>query len=345
MDVYNCYLKFLTEDRMSQRILTGITPSGIPHIGNYIGCILPALASQQDSNQHFYFIADLHSLVKQWDATQRQKDIIEVAATWLALGLDPDQTVFYKQSDVPEILELNWILTSVASKGLLNRAHAYKDRVADNLAQQHDHDKAITMGLYCYPVLMAADILAFNADIIPVGKDQVQHIEIARDIAARFNHIYKKDIFKLPNASVSEKTSIIPGLDGRKMSKSYGNTIPIFLEPKALRKHVMKIVTNSLEPGEPKDTEGCPLFAIYRSIASTQAVEDFRQAYQEGIAWGDAKQIVFEQLDQLLSEPRQRYHEFMQRPELIEDLLALGAKKARSIAEPILHKAKKIIGL
>ncbi len=330
---------------MSQRVLTGITPSGIPHIGNYIGCIRPALALQNDGREHLYFIADSHSLIKQWDAKARQSDILNVAATWLALGLDPQKTVFYRQSDIPEILELNWILTSIAGKGLLNRAHAYKDKVTENLDKEQDADKAITMGLFCYPILMAADILAFNAEKIPVGKDQLQHIEIARDIATRFNHVYHQTIFALPEAIVDEKAPIIPGRDGRKMSKSYDNTIPIFLDSKPLRKQVMKIVTNSLMPGEPKSTEGCTLFSIYSAIANEEETESLRQAYASGIGWGDAKQVVFEYLDQLLEAPRARYQEYLAHPQTVYAHLEAGAQKARVIATPILADVKAVIGL
>ncbi|MBV54003.1 MAG: tryptophan--tRNA ligase [Coxiellaceae bacterium] len=330
---------------MSHRVLTGITPSGIPHLGNYIGCIRPALASQNDGHEHLYFIADLHSLIKQWDAKSRQNDILHVAATWLALGLDPKKTIFYRQSDIPEILELNWILTSIAGKGLLNRAHAYKDKVTDNIENKQDADKAITMGLFCYPILMAADILAFNADSIPVGKDQLQHVEIARDIAARFNHVYQQDFFTLPKAMIDEKTQTILGRDGRKMSKSYDNTIPIFLDSKPLRKHIMKIVTNSLMPGEPKSTEGCTLFSIYSAIATPEETEAFRQAYAEGISWGDAKQIVFEYLDQLLEAPRVRYQDLITHPNTVFAHLVEGAHKAQKITAPILAEVRGLVGL
>ena len=328
-----------------QRILTGITPSGVPHIGNYIGCIKPALASQDDGNQHLYFIADLHSLIKQWDAKARQENTYEIAATWLALGLDPEKTLIYKQSDIPDIMTLNWILTSVAGKGLLNRAHAYKDKVADNHVEGRDPDQAITMGLYCYPILMAADILAFNAEHVPVGNDQVQHIEIARDIAARFNHIYQTDILTLPQALVDEQAKVIPGLDGRKMSKSYGNTIPIFLPSKQLRKMIMKIKTNSQPPQEPKDTEGCTIFSIYKAIATPNELEALAAQYQAGIGWGDAKQILFERLDQLLEAPRERYFSLMNDKAQIDSILADGAQKARDLTAPLLATIRQVIGL
>ncbi len=328
-----------------QTILTGITPSGTAHIGNYIGAIKPAIESQNDACQNIYFIADYHSLVKLWDAKARGQHIYDIAATWLALGLDPDKTIFFRQSDVPEVMELTWILTSVASKGLLNRAHAYKDKVAKNIEDKQDPDASITMGLYCYPVLMAADILAFNAHKVPVGKDQIQHLEIARDLAARFNHIYQQELFVLPEAVVDKNTQTILGLDGRKMSKSYNNTIPIFSTSKQLRKAVMKIVTNSQPPEEPKDPNNCTVFSIYQAIASGKDVETLRQRYLTGIGWGDAKQTLFEALDTLLNEPRERYDALINNTAELDKILAAGAAKARAIARPILQQARKIIGI
>jgi len=326
-------------------MLTGITPSGVAHIGNYIGAIKPALAEQQDGREHFYFIADYHSLVKCWDASLRQQYSYDVAATWLALGLDADKTLFYRQSDVPEILELNWLLTSVAAKGLLNRAHAYKDKVAKNVHEGQDADNAITMGLYCYPVLMAADILAFNAKYVPVGKDQIQHIEIARDIAARFNHIYQQEVFVQPEAVVNEKTQTILGLDGRKMSKSYQNTIPVFTSSKQLRKNVMKIVTNSQLPEEPKDPEACTVFSIYSALATDEQVKELRARYEQGIGWGEAKQVLYEHLESLLQGPREKYRALMADRAGLDRLLEQGALRARDIAGPILQQAKRAAGV
>lgn len=327
------------------RMLTGITPSGIAHIGNLIGAIKPALAAQGDGREHLYFIADYHSMIKCWDAALRQDYIYDVAATWLALGLDVSKTVLYRQSDVPEILELNWILSSIAAKGLLNRAHAYKDKITANLDAGQDADTAITMGLYCYPVLMAADILAFNAKYVPVGKDQIQHIEIARDLAARFNHVYQQEVFVLPEAVLSEKTQTILGLDGRKMSKSYQNTIPIFSTSKQLRKHVMRIVTNSQLPEEPKDPDGCTVFSIYSSLATEKQVSELRVRYQEGIGWGDAKQILFELLDGLLSQSREHYQELIADRDRLNKILKEGAMKARDVSAPVLRMAKQASGI
>ena len=325
------------------RILTGITPSGTPHLGNYIGAIKPAL-SRQTQGEALYFIADLHSLVKLWDAKLRQQYILELAATWLACGLDPDKTVFYLQSQVPEISELSWVLNTVAAKGLLNRAHAYKDLVAKNREAQEDEDHAITMGLFCYPVLMAADIVGFNAEYVPVGKDQVQHIEIARDIAGRFNHLYG-EVFTLPQAIVDDNTATLPGLDGRKMSKSYGNTIPLFEPSKRLRKLINKIVTNSLPPEAPKETEGCSLFQIYRAFADEAEQQTVAERYASGIGWGEMKQLLFEKVDAELTEARERYDYFLAHPAEVAEILDQGAEKARAMIIPVLDKVKALSGL
>ncbi len=329
----------------SQRILTGITPSGVPHIGNYVGMFKPALARQHEYDEALYFIADYHSLVKLWDAKARQEFVLQVAATWLALGLDPNKVIFYRQSQMPEIAELNWILTSIAAKGLLNRAHAYKDKTAKNIAAGHDADAAITMGLYCYPILMTADILAFNADVVPVGQDQLQHIEIARDIAVRFNHLYKTDLFVVPASLTKATEATIPGLDGRKMSKSYNNTIPLFLSSKQLRKMVMKIVTNSQIPGEPKQYKGDTLYQIYRAFAIDEEVTSIEQCYRDGIAWGEMKQILFEKMDSVLAEPRKQYEYYLMHSQEVFDILQQGEVKAREIAHSILQNVKAAIGI
>lgn len=315
---------------MKKVILTGITPSGTPHLGNYIGAIRPTIELQNDSHvDALYFVADGHSLVKLWEPKLRQQYVLEVAASWLALGLDPDKVTFYRQSHISEIYELAWMLTSVTSKGLMNRSHAYKDAVAKNFEEgQTDADNGITMGLFCYPILMCADILMFNADLVPVGRDQIQHLEMARDIAARFNHLYGKT-FKLPEALVDEHTPTLPGLDGRKMSKSYGNTIPLFCDSKELKKLIMKIKTNSLMPGEPKDTQDCTLFAIYSAFADVPELEAYRKAYADGIAWGDAKNALFELLDKKLAAPRERYQHLIAHPQEVHLILDTGAEKAR----------------
>ncbi len=328
------------------RVLTGITTTGTPHLGNYVGAIRPAVEASLDQNViPFYFLADYHALIKCQQPERVKQSSLEIAATWLALGLDSDNAVFYRQSDVPEIMELTWVLTCITAKGLMNRAHAYKAAVAENEDRgEKDPDKAVTMGLFNYPILMAADILMFNANKVPVGKDQVQHLEMARDIAGRFNHIYG-DIFVLPEVVVGEDTATLAGLDGRKMSKSYNNTIPLFLPEKKFRKLINKIKTNSLEPGEPKDPDTCTLFSIYQAFASKEELQLMRQRYADGIAWGEMKQALFEYLNNLLVEPRQQYNELMESPDFIEKKLQEGAVKAREYSVPLLQKVRTAVGI
>ena len=329
---------------INKAILTGVTPSGIPHLGNYVGAIRPALQAQHDYQQSLYFIADYHSLIKLQDAALRRDYVLRNAATWLALGLDPKKTIFYRQSKITEIPELMWILSTVAAKGLLNRAHAYKDLVAKNLeAGDKDPDAGITMGLFNYPVLMAADILIFKPHYVPVGKDQIQHIEIARDIAQRFNHIYG-ETFILPEAVVSKATETLPGLDGRKMSKSYDNTIPLFLQSKDLRKLIMKIKTNSQAPEEPKSTENCALFTLFEAFANSDQAAELAKRYAQGVGWGEVKQSLFELLDQELGSARERYEYYLAHPEEVVAILAEGELKARAIAQPMLQIVKEKIG-
>ncbi|MCB1820166.1 MAG: tryptophan--tRNA ligase [Candidatus Competibacteraceae bacterium] len=326
--------------------LTGITTTGTPHLGNYVGAILPAIeASHRQDVQSFYFLADYHALVKCQDPALVHRSRLEVAATWLALGLDVENVIFYAQTDIPEILELTWIITCVTAKGLMNRAHAYKAAVAENIADSDkDPDKGVTMGLFCYPILMAADILMFKASKIPVGKDQVQHLEMARDIAARFNYLYGEH-FVLPEAVVDERAAVLVGLDGRKMSKSYGNTIPLFEPEKALRKLIMRIKTNSLPPEAPKDPDTCTLFQIYQAFAPVEETAALRQRYAQGIAWGEMKQMLFEYLNTRLSEPRQRYLELMQAPDHIEQILKRGAARAREYSAPFLQELRRAVGI
>ena len=326
--------------------LTGITTTGTPHLGNYVGAILPAIeASRRRDVQSFYFLADYHALVKCQDPALVHRSRLEVAATWLALGLDVDNVIFYAQTDIPEILELTWMLTCVTAKGLMNRAHAYKAAVADNVADpDKDPDKGVTMGLFCYPILMAADILMFKASKIPVGKDQIQHLEMARDIAARFNHLYGEH-FVLPEAVVDEKTAVLVGLDGRKMSKSYGNTIPLFEPEKTLRKLIMRIKTNSLPPEAPKDPEGCTLFQLYQAFASAEEAATMRARYARGIGWGEMKQALFEYLNARLSEPRQRYQALLEQPDHIERILKRGAARAREYSAPFLAELRRAVGI
>lgn len=328
-----------------QRILTGITTTGTPHLGNYVGAIRPAIQMSQNANaESFFFLANFHALIKCHDPAQVDQSTREIAATWLALGLDTDSAVFYRQSDVPEIPQLSWILTCVAAKGLMNRAHAYKASVDANREAGEDPDFGVTMGLYSYPVLMAADILMFNATQVPVGKDQIQHIEMARDIAGRFNHIFGER-FALPEAKVDDNVAVLQGLDGRKMSKSYGNTIPLFLPEKQLKKSINKIVTNLLEPGEAKDPDTSTVFQIWNAFASEQQTAEMRQAFLDGIAWGEAKKQLFELINGQISEARERYNDLLARPSDIEDILQAGAKKARAHSEPMLEAVREAVGI
>jgi len=329
----------------TQRVLTGITTSGTPHLGNYVGAVRPTVrASRLSDVESFYFLADYHALIKVGDPSRVQRSTLEIAATWLACGLDPDKVTFYRQSDIPEIPELTWLLTCVSGKGMLNRAHAYKASVDKNTAAGEDPDAGVTAGLFMYPVLMAADILMFNAHQVPVGRDQIQHIEMARDIAASFNHLYGEH-FTLPEAVIEAHVATLPGLDGRKMSKSYDNTIPLFAPREQLRKLIMGIVTDSRAPGEPKDTDNSALFQIHQAFASPEETADLARAYAEGIAWGDAKQRLFERLDTEIAPMRTVYDELIQNPAQIEKTLKMGAEKARSVATPFTRRLRHAVGL
>jgi len=338
--------KPMSKPLSKQTVLTGITTTGIPHLGNYVGAIRPAIeASHADGVNSFYFLADYHALVKNRDPARLRQSSLAVAATWLALGLDTDRSVFYRQSDVPEIPELCWILSSVTAKGLMNRAHAYKAAAQDNEeGGSKDPDKGITMALFGYPVLMAADILMFSAHQVPVGKDQIQHVEMARDIAQRFNHIYG-ETFVIPQAVIDAKAAVLTGLDGRKMSKSYDNTIPLFEPAKKLRKLVMKIKTNSLEPGEPKDPDDCTLFDIYKAFATTEETAVYRNKLEQGMGWGDAKQELFEYLDAHLEGPRAEYQKLVSDPGYVETVLLAGAAKARKHSTLLMHKVREAVGI
>jgi tryptophanyl-tRNA synthetase len=328
-----------------QRVLTGITTTGTPHLGNYVGAIRPAIAaSLQPDVQSFYFLADLHSMIKSQDADALGRSTREIAATWLALGLDTERVVFYRQSDVPEITELTWMLTCMTAKGLMNRAHAYKAAVQANQEAGQDDDFGITMGLYSYPVLMAADILMFNADRVPVGRDQIQHVEMARDIAQRFNHHYGEH-FVLPSAVVDEHVAVLQGLDGRKMSKSYGNTIPLFLPEKQLQKHINRIKTNLQEPGEPKNPDESTVYQVWAAFATAEQRAGMRREFENGIAWGEAKRRLFELVNAQLREPRERYEALMAQPALIEKLLREGAERARAYSRPFMQELRVAVGL
>ena len=327
------------------RILTGITTTGTPHLGNYAGAIRPAIrASRADNVDSFYFLADYHALIKCDDPARVQRSTLEIAASWLAAGLDPEHVTFYRQSDIPEIPELTWLLTCVTGKGALNRAHAYKAMLDKNAAAGADPDSDVSAGLFMYPVLMGADILMFKAHHVPVGRDQIQHIEMARDMAASFNHLYGEHLV-LPEALIDDNVALLPGLDGRKMSKSYDNTIALFGPREQLRKQIMGIVTDSRAPGEPKDTEGSALYQIYRAFADDAEAAAFAQAFADGIAWGDAKQALFERIDAEIGPMRERYEQLIAHPEEVERLLLRGAEKARAIATPFMAELRHAVGL
>jgi tryptophanyl-tRNA synthetase len=327
------------------RVLTGITTTGTPHLGNYVGAIRPAIAASRDPDVEAYlFLADFHALIKNQNPDQVAQSSREIAATWLALGLDPEKAFFYRQSDIPEITELSWVLSCSAAKGLMNRAHAYKAAVQANEEAGEDPDFGITMGLFSYPILMAADILIFNAHQVPVGRDQIQHVEMARDIAQRFNHHYG-EVFTLPEAVVDEQVAILQGLDGRKMSKSYGNTIPLFGTPKQLQKSVNKIKTNLLEPGDPKDTNDSAVFQIWCAFADTKERERMRDAFADGIAWGEAKKQLFERINDELAPAREIYERLMANPAEVEGILQTGAARLRSKSQALLEKVRSAVGL
>ena len=328
-----------------QRFLTGITTTGTPHLGNYVGAIRPTVqASRRPGTENFYFLADFHALIKCDEPARIQRSTLEIAASWLAAGLDPNHVTFYRQSDIPQIPELTWFLTCVTGKGLLNRAHAYKAAQDKNAEAGKDSDDGVTAGLFMYPVLMGADILAFNANQVPVGRDQIQHIEMARDMASSFNHLYGEH-FVLPEAAVDEQVALLAGLDGRKMSKSYDNTIPLFSTPAQLKKLIGSIVTDSRAPGEPKDVEGSALFQIYQAFASDEETAALRQAYADGIAWGDAKTMLYERIDREIAPLRERYNHLMAHPQEVEAVLQQGAEKARAQVAPLMQKLRHAVGL
>lgn len=328
-----------------QRVLTGITTTGTPHLGNYVGAIRPAVAASRDhSVESYFFLADYHALIKCQDPDLVRQSSKEIAATWLALGLDTEHAVFYRQSDITEIPELAWILGCNAAKGLMNRAHAYKAAVAANEEAGEDPDFAVTMGLFSYPVLMAADILMFNANQVPVGRDQIQHIEMARDIASRFNHNFES-VFTLPEAVVADDGAVLQGLDGRKMSKSYNNTIPLFQTEKQLRKSINKIKTNLLEPGEPKDPDDSTVFQLWAAFATPQQTLDMREAFAAGIAWGEAKKQLFELINEELAPARERYMQLMEQPDEIEAVLQRGAERARVESRKLMGRIRNAVGI
>ena len=328
---------------MKKRILTGITTTGTPHIGNYLGAIKPALDLVEPDNDSYFFLADYHALIKQNNPNEIEKSVKNVALAWLSSGLDPKKSNFYRQSDIPEVHELTWILNCSASKGLLNRAHAYKSMAAENTQTGNDEDKAINMGLFSYPVLMAADILIFGATHVPVGPDQAQHMEMTRDIAGTFNHTYS-NLLTLPEAIIQNEVSV-PGIDGKKMSKSYNNIIPFLSSEKDLEKSISKIVTNSLEPGQPKDTKDCTLFQLYSCFATSDEIKEMNQAYKDGIGWGDAKKKLFSIINSEISPIREKYLELNDKPNLLNDLFSEGAQKVRPQAKELVEKLREATGI
>ena len=329
-----------------RRVLTGITTTGTPHLGNYVGAIRPAIAAAaaRPPGESFFFLADYHALINCDDPERVHRSSREIAATWLALGLDTERAVFYRQSDIPEIPELTWILNCNAAKGLMNRAHAYKAAVQANEESGEDPDHAVTMGLFSYPVLMAADILMFRAHDIPVGRDQIQHVEMARDIAQRFNHNFAP-LFVLPEARVDDNVAVLQGLDGRKMSKSYNNTIPLFEPEKRLRKAINRIKTNLLEPGEPKDPDSSTVFQIWEAFNDPDGTAAMRQAFADGIAWGEAKKQLFERVNEELRGPREEYERLMEDPGHIEQVLQRGAQRAREYSAPLMSEVRRAVGI
>lgn len=326
-------------------ILTGIKSSGHPHLGNYVGAIKPALQlAQNPEHDALYFIADYHSLTTVHDKKTMRDSTLEVAATWLACGLDPSKVIFFRQSDIPELFELTWVLSCFTGKGLMNRAHAYKAIVQKNEEAGVDVDAGVNMGLYNYPVLMAADILMFGTHLVPVGKDQAQHIEMTADMAGSFNAVYGP-ILTVPAPWIDDKMSVIPGLDGRKMSKSYDNVIPLFGDPKKLRKLIMKIVTDSTPPEVPKDPHTSSIFLLYSAFASQEQIDALADRYRKGIGWGEAKQALYEVLEAFLAEPRKIYDDLMAHPEVIEKHLAEGRERARAISVPLMTRIREAIGI
>jgi tryptophanyl-tRNA synthetase len=331
---------------MSKKIcLTGVKPTGMPHLGNYIGAIKPAIdMANTGEYDSYYFIADYHSLISVHDPKLLRNYIYEVAATWLAMGLDPKKVTLYKQSDIPEVLELHWITSCFTVKGLMNRAHAYKAAIASNTEALRDEDHGINVGLFTYPVLMASDIMILNADVVPVGADQLQHIEIARDIATTFNNSYGNKL-KLPKGIVREGNKLLAGLDGRKMSKSYNNHIPLFSSEKELKKLINRITTDSSDPTVPKNPDDSLLFDFYSEFATAEETAALRNWYLRGIGWGEAKMELLTVLNRTLAGPREIYAELMANPKKIDLILEEGAAKVRPQAQSFIRDLKRTIGV
>lgn len=328
-------------------VLTGIKPTGMPHVGNWVGAIRPTVElSHQPDRQGFFFIADYHALTGLRDGAQLRQYSDSLAAAWIALGLDPQRSVLYRQSDIPEVFELAWVLACFSPKGLMNRAHAYKAQIQKNTEEgQEDVDHDVNMGLYTYPLLMAADILLMGATYVPVGRDQQQHVEIARDLAQYFNREYNREIFTLPEALIDESTAVLPGIDGRKMSKSYNNHLPIFESRERIHKLVLRIATDSSRPGDPKDPQASTIFQIYSALSNPDQVQTMAKAYQDGIAWKDAKEMLFQQFENTFAAPNQRYQEFMAHPEALDRIFSQGRDQARQQAAPVMDRVRRAVGV
>lgn len=321
-------------------VLTGIKPTGTPHLGNYVGALKP-LIEQSKTNKTYIFIADLHAL----NIIKNPKDIkqhtYEIAALMIALGLDLNNSILFRQSDIVQVYQLATLLMNVTPKGLMNRAHSYKAAIDKNTAAGLDEDAGVNMGLYTYPILMAADILLYDTDVVPVGADQKQHVEFARDIAGYFNHTYGQT-FKLPEPIIGEETGIIPGLDGRKMSKSYDNVIPLFAPESELKKKIMRIITDSKLPEEPKDPDTSTIFQLYKNFATESEIAELREKFLAGgMGYGTAKTILFEKINSVLSEPRAEYERLIANPAEIDKILEEGAKRARIVAEKTFERVHK----
>jgi len=318
------------------RILSGIQPSGKLHIGNYFGMMKPAI-ELQEQGEAYLFIANYHAMTTVQDAAALRQMTTDVALDFLACGIDPARTAFYRQSDVPEVQELAWMLSVLCPMGLLERCHSYKDKTAKGIAASH--------GLFAYPVLMAADILAVNSNVVPVGRDQKQHVEVTRDLAIRFNNTYG-EVFTIPEPSIREQVAVVPGIDGQKMSKSYSNTIDIFSEGKALKKQVMKIVTDSKELEEPKDPDTCNVFALYKLFASEAEQAELAERYRAGgMGYGHAKTELLDKINELFGPMREKRAELADDMDFVEDVLRQGAEKARKLARETLRNARQAVGL
>lgn len=329
---------------MKKRVLTGIKPTGYAHLGNYFGAIKSAVdLSKTENFECFYFIADYHALTTLKTKQEMDEYTYNIACTWLACGLDPKKVVFYKQSSIPEVFELNWILSNVTPKGLMNRAHAYKAMTEKNEKENQDRDLGVNMGLYNYPILMAADILLFGSNFVPVGLDQKQHIEIARDIANSFNNKYGKVLIE-PEEMIQEDVCTLVGLDGRKMSKSYGNTIQLFTTENELKKSINKIVTDCKLPGEPKNLD-CTLNKIYKLFVCEEKAKEFEQKLLEGLGWGEAKKQLFEVANAYISPMREKFYYYQSHRDEVDKILQEGSSRARIVAKEFLSKVRKSVGV